>query len=97
MTIIEPVVKADWERMRDGEIDAKGKSIDEANSLASRKTAENTDARLVRIELPYRNMVLLMVTAAIAAIPAFIILSIIGFVVMTFFGVVITRMSGGIK
>ena len=83
--------------MRDGEIDAKGNTIDEANVPAARKTAEITDVRLVHIELPFWNMVLFMVTAAIASIPAFIILSVIGFTVMTFPGVTIPGMSGGEK
>ena len=83
--------------MRDGEIDAKGNTIDGTNPSVARKGAEITDVRLVHIELPFWNMVMFMVTAAIAAIPAFIILLIIGFAVMAFFGVVIPGMSGGIK
>ncbi len=97
MTKIEPTEKPDWEKMRDGEIDAKGNTIDGTNPSVARKRTEITDVRLVHIELPFWNMVMFMVTAAIAAIPAFIILSVIGFAVMTFFGVVIPGMSGGIK
>ena len=97
MTKIENAVKADWERIRDGEIDAKGNTIDGSNLSVASKIAEITDVRLAHIELPFWNMVMFMVTAAIAAIPAFIILSVIGFAVMTFFGVVIPGMSGGTK
>ena len=72
----------------------------EGCEMQSIKGGENTNppkkkpvvpVQLVHIDLPFWNMVNFMVTAAIAAIPAFIILFLIGMVLMAIFGGIVGR------
>lgn len=72
---IEPTEKAHWERMRDGDIDKNGNIIDETYQVTA-NPREITDVRIVHIELPFWNIVMFMVTAVLASIPAMIILAI---------------------
>jgi Na+/citrate or Na+/malate symporter len=69
--------KAAWEKMRDAE---------EESPAQNKSDAELTSVKLVFIDLPFWNMVNFMVTAAIAAIPAIIILFLIGMAIMMTFG-----------
>lgn len=49
---------------------------------------------IVDIKMPFWSMVVFMVKAAIASIPAFIILAIISVIIMTIFGGIIGGLSG---
>ena len=46
------------------------------------------------IDMPFWSMVVFMVKAAIAAIPAFIILSVLGFIVTAVFGGLLAGLGG---
>lgn len=91
MTKIEPTVKADWEKMRDGEIDGSGNYVN-PDAPKPEKTKPQ-DVRIVYVEMPFWNMINFMVTAAFAAIPAILIVTFITMAAVTIIG----GITGGIK
>lgn len=91
MTKIEPTVKADWEEMRDGEIDGSG-NYENSDAPKPEKTKPQ-DVRIVYVEMPFWNMVSFMVTAAFAAIPAILIVTFVIMPTVT----IISGITGGIK
>lgn len=58
-------------------------------------TAVTSRVTIVDVDLPMRSIVWLMVKWAIAAVPALLILSVIGFVVSVFFVGLLSALSGG--
>ncbi|MCW8928949.1 MAG: hypothetical protein OQL19_01775 [Gammaproteobacteria bacterium] len=54
---------------------------------------ETNQVTIVDVKMPFFSMVIFMVKAVIAAIPAFIILAIIGTIITTVFGGILTSIG----
>jgi len=64
---------------------------------AAPKVEEPQKVRVIDLDMPFGSMVVFMVKWAIAAIPAFIILMVIGFLLSLIFGSVLAVLAAGVR